>query len=418
MNHKTFFPKKISFKCEVCGNEALSSVLDLGEHPLCDDLIPVGNNRICKTYPIRITFCDRCNTAHQEFQVPKQTLFPSTYHYRSRFTEDVLLGMSSLVEACEARLGSLKNKLILDIGCNDGSLLDFFKAKGAITVGIDPTDAIEDGSNKGHNLIQGYFDENLAKRIAKTHGFPEIITFTNVFAHIENLPELIAALKVLMSAHTMLVVENHYLGAVLDRFQFDTFYHEHPRTYSLTSFARIAETLGSKLTAIEFPARYGGNIRIFIGGPNRDCENLIEKAEVQKLLANEQQFHVRLLSLQEIINKWKYHTSNLISELVNKNGPLTAKAFPGRAAILIKILNLDIDSIEVVYEKPGSMKIGHYVPGTRIPIKSDDEFWALENKPPVILNLAWHISEEISTYLRKGGYVGEVIDILDVKKLA
>jgi Lon-like protease BrxL-like, ATPase domain len=70
-----------------------------------------------------------------------------------------------------------------------------------------------------------------------------------------------AALKELMSAGTMLVIENHYLGAVLDRHQFDTFYHEHPRTYSLKSFKRIAQSLGATLSVVEFPTRYGGNIR-------------------------------------------------------------------------------------------------------------------------------------------------------------
>ena len=75
-------------KCEVCGNTELKSVLDLGLHPMCDDLVPVGEDRICNEYPIEILFCKNCNTAHQRFQVPKEDLFPATYHYRSRFTAE------------------------------------------------------------------------------------------------------------------------------------------------------------------------------------------------------------------------------------------------------------------------------------------------------------------------------------------
>ena len=74
----------------------------------------------CKTYPIEILFCDTCRTAHQRFQIPKDQLFPPTYHYRSRQTADVLSGMRQLVEACAREAGPLDAKKVLDIGCNDG----------------------------------------------------------------------------------------------------------------------------------------------------------------------------------------------------------------------------------------------------------------------------------------------------------
>ena len=79
--------------CEVCGGGQLEPVLDLGAHPLCDDLIPVGNPQVAASYPISIAFCPVCKTAHQRFQIPKKTLFPVTYHYRARLTADVLNGM-------------------------------------------------------------------------------------------------------------------------------------------------------------------------------------------------------------------------------------------------------------------------------------------------------------------------------------
>jgi hypothetical protein len=101
-----------------------------------------------------------------------------------------------------------------------------------------------------------------------------------------------------------------------------------------------------------------------------------------------------------------------LTELVRRHGKLRAKAFPGRAAILIKLLGLSEDTIVAVYEKPGSMKIGHYVPGTRIPIGSDDELFALADQSQPLLNLAWHISGEIHDYLRARGYAGPIIDII------
>jgi len=161
-------PHEIS-TCEVCGNERLVSVLDLGLHPMCDDLVPVGDSRSCVEYPIEILFCDQCITAHQRFQVPKKDLFPTSYHYRSRFTADVLEGMAGLVESCAQRFGNLAGKRVLDIGCNDGSLLDFFRKQGAITIGLEPTGACHDAEDKGHITINEFLSEDIAETIVASH---------------------------------------------------------------------------------------------------------------------------------------------------------------------------------------------------------------------------------------------------------
>ena len=111
---------KTIINCEVCGNECLESVLDLGSHPMCDDLVKIGDDQICKDYPIEILYCKTCRTAHQKYQVPKHDLFPNSYHYRARFVADVLDGMS-WISSCEEQFGLLHEKKVLDIGCNDGS---------------------------------------------------------------------------------------------------------------------------------------------------------------------------------------------------------------------------------------------------------------------------------------------------------
>ncbi len=151
--------------CEVCGNNKLIPVLDLGSHPMCDDLVDIGDERLCRKYPIEILYCETCRTAHQRFQVPKQDLFPLTYHYRARFTADVLSGMSKLVDSCKQRFGELAHKRVLDVGCNDGSLLNFFRKKGAITLGIEPTDAYLDAKQQEHIIYNGFLSESLAGEI-------------------------------------------------------------------------------------------------------------------------------------------------------------------------------------------------------------------------------------------------------------
>jgi SAM-dependent methyltransferase len=395
--------------CEVCGNTQLRSAVDLGNHPMCDDLVAVGDARICKEYPIEILFCEVCRTAHQRFQIPKQELFPSSYHYRSRHTADVLNGMKALVEVCETTLGGLSGTTVLDVGCNDGSLLSFFAEKGAKTVGIEPTGAAEDALERGHRVINDFFSEQTAKKVLLEFGSPDVITFTNVFAHIEDLKGVLRALKAVADRNTLIVIENHYLGAIIDKFQFDTFYHEHPRTYSLTSFIHIAKSLGMKIVRAEFPARYGGNIRVFLSANLDDDE---AQEAISSIDARERDFGAGLDELAARIPHWRDAKLARINREVAKRGPLSAKAFPGRAAIPMKMLGLSNDHVVGCYEKPSSAKVRHYVPGSRIPILSDDalSFEAVGDGP--LLNLAWHISAEIRTYMRGRGYKGEFLDII------
>ena len=109
-----------------------------------------------------------------------------------------------------------------------------------------------------------------------------------------------------------------------------------------------------------------------------------------------------------------------INNIVKKYGSISAKAYPGRAAILINLLGLNKDFISNVYEKKMSLKLGYLVPGTNIPIISDELFIRENEKKKIILNLAWHINKEIKSYLKKElNYKGKVIDILskrDFKK--
>ena len=394
-------------RCEVCGARDLPLALDLGRHPLCDDLVPIGDPRTCREYPIEILFCDNCVTAHQRFQVPKATLFPPSYHYRARQTADVLNGMRDLMLAYEAAFGPVAGRRVLDIGCNDGSLLSIFRENGALTFGVEPTDAARDAIAGGHAVIHDFFSEDIATDFLERYGRPDVICFTNVFAHIDDLRSLIDNLRILIGPETTVVIENHYLGAIIDKYQFDTFYHEHPRTYSYTSFRHIAEKLGMSIAEVEFPRRYGGNIRVFLRS-----KSVAQASDDKPLREREASYGRALRNLPAAVAAWRVNKLDELGAEFARHGSLPAKAFPGRAAILLKLLGLDASRIEAVYEKPGSMKIGHYLPGTRIPIRSDDDFRAADMSERPLINLAWHIPAEIHAYMRQRGYSGRIIDIV------
>lgn len=380
--------------CEICGNKDLLEVLNLGYHPLCDDLLPIGSKEVNKEYKIEILFCPKCLSAHQKYQINKELLFPKSYHYRAKETKDVQCGMQGLVESLLHSYGSLENKNVLDIGCNDGSLLNYFKKCGSNTFGIEPTNAaIEVGAN--HKVLNKYFDINAAREFSNIEF--DFITFTNVFAHISHLDELLEALRVLIQKKTKVVIENHYLGAVLSNMQFDTFYHEHPRTYSLKSFEVIAKRLGLNIEKLEFPSRYGGNIRVVLGSDK--IEHSI----------NESGFLESFRDMEQFIAKWRIDKKEEIMKYIKEYGRLPAKAFPGRGAILLKLLGLNESHILAIYEKPSSKKIGFYAPSSKIEILSDEVLF--NNEYEVLLNIAWHIKDEIRAYL-KNARIKKIIDLL------
>lgn len=394
-------------KCQVCRSPLPDAVLDLGLQPLCDDLVPIGDSRVTVKYPIQISLCQRCLTAHQCYNIRKETLFSKEYHYRPRFTQDVLQGMKHLVDECAHEFGDLKGMLVCDIGCNDGSLLNFFREAGAKTCGIEPTGAGIEAATAGHAIINDYFTRESAEQLPTKSGRPDVITFTNVFAHIEDLTEAIAALRILITDKTLIVIENHYLGTVLATNQFDTFYHEHPRTYSLKSFQFVAQGLGGEVLLATFPKRYGGNIRVFIGGFHGSRKKA--RSEIHLTTpGDESRSAEKLAQMQDFVIDWKTKATDQIACLRRIGVKLYGKSFPGRAAILVALLGIDREDQPCVYEKPGSLKIGHYLPGTRIEILSDDRWISNEDRPAAMLIWGWHIAPEIAGYMRGRGYKGRI----------
>jgi len=385
--------------CEVCQSNSLTNPLVLGDFPLCDDLNPIGSHVQVKTYSQSIVLCKSCLTAHQLFPVSKIDLFKPNYHYRAALTRDVLDGMRDLVEYVANFLIPSKPLLILDIGCNDGSLLKIFKEKlGCKVIGVDPTDAIDEAGGALDGAFKGFFDSRLANEILQEFGYPDVITFTNVFAHIENLPALLEAISVLIGDETILVIENHYLGEILNKYQFDTFYHEHPRTYSAHSFKFIAKHLNLNINEINFPSRYGGNIRITLSKRN------LERTKVNEILEHEASLIGKFEEFQKIYADWLDHATSQLA-LLESRGTLIGKSLPGRAVMLINALGITDRQMPVLFEQSKSPKVGNYVPGTLIEIQSDA---ALTNSKGTIVVWAWHIIDEVTKQLESLGFKGEV----------
>jgi len=382
--------------CDVCKKKLQGPTVSLGKQPLCDDLRRSLSTKIL-TFRIDLKLCRNCLTVNQLHSVNQKKLFPTDYKYRSGLTEDVKIGLKDLALTANKMILTKKKK-ILDIGCNDGTLLDIFKKIRYETIGIEPTNAFQE-ANKKHFIYNEYLNEVVAKKIKNKYKKIDIITFTNVFAHISNFQELIKSLKILMSITENLVIENHYLGSILNKNQFDTFYQEHPRTYSLSSFIEIAYLLKLQINRVDFPKRYGGNIRVFMSNRKSSInKKLIHLSKNEKKI-----FPKQFYNLKNIIKIWTKNKKNILEKYKSQNYKIYGKAFPGRASILINLLKLNKNCIECIFEKNNSKKNYHFAPGTDIPILPDKMITKKINKKKkyIIINFAWHIKKEIKYYLYK-----------------
>ena len=166
----------------------------------------------------------------------------------------------------------------------------------------------------------------------------------------------------------------------------------------------IASLLGAKLIKVEKTSRYAGNIRAYISR-NFDLRETITDIK-------EDNFFDMFSTMSSFIDRWTDQKFEEISLYNKKNGPLKGIAFPGRASILINQLKLTPDNLEATYEIKGSKKTGYYIPGTRIPIYPEADLLNLDKKPNTVLNLAWHIENDVRDNLRQYNYNPVLMNIL------
>ncbi len=389
-------PKVIKIdKCEVCVKTLEGPELDFGYQPLCDELHKTTEESLTvPRYHQNIVLCETCLTAHQKYQVPKNELFKPNYHYRAALTKDVINGMNELAESCIEYTNLNEESVVLDVGCNDGSLLSIFKKKYNVkTIGVDPTDAIDDAINLDLK-IKDYFSSGTVEKINEKFNKVDVITFTNVFAHIEDLKSLLENLKKIISDETLIIIENHYLGSIINQNQFDTFYHEHPRTYSIKSFSFISEQLDTGILDIVFPKRYGGNIRVVM---SKKIVKIKEKKPEDSFAISDFQ------KIQTYYESWNLNSKNLIEDLMNSGSQFNGKSLPGRGVMLINSLDISKSFMPKVFEQNFSPKVGNYVPGTDIYVDKDEN---IDGDNLIIWS--WHVIDEIISYLEKINYKGSI----------
>ena len=407
MDKHNFESGKIN-KCQICGSNNLVEVMKLGDQPLANSLIKnlSDENKIQK-YPVNIIRCHDCTLLQIDHVVDQDKVYHLDYPYLPGITPTVDKEQKELCDYLFQNLELKKNDLVVDIGSNDGSLLKYFKEKGLMTLGVEPTNIAKIANSNGINTLQNFFDKKLSEKISNDHKKAKLITSTNVFAHMSTLGDVMDGISDLIADDGYYAFENHYIMEILNKVQYDTFYHEHLRTYSLISLIKLFEMYNLYLFDAIKVTRYGGSIRCIVSkrkiSKTKRLLDLI-KIENAALIDNCDKTYSEF---KKKVEDSKKELLELILKIKSEGKSIIGKSCPARAVVLLSYCGLNDKSLDYVAEQPTSLKLDYYIPGTDLKIVSDDIL--LKEEPDYILLLAWHLSEPIINKWKKRGIKSKFI---------
>jgi uncharacterized protein YifE (UPF0438 family) len=407
MIQHNFLPVKIS-KCQICSSKNLIKIIDLGDQPLANSLQKKTKEKYNQEkFPITVVRCEDCTLLQIDYIVDQNKVYHLDYPYLPGITKTVDNEHKELSDYLCEILELKKNDTVLVIGSNDGSLLKHFRAKGLNTVGVEPTNIAKLANDNGIFTLQSFFNLETVKNIISNKGKAKLITSTNVFAHMSTLGDVMDGIVKAMDDDGYFCFENHYIMEVIEKVQYDTFYHEHLRTYSLISLIKLFEMYDLTLYHAQLVTRYGGSIRAIVSKKKRDQTESLKKLleiENEKLVKNKEKTYKDFV---QNINQSRDDLIKKLSEIKSKNLTVIGKSCPARAVVLLNYCNLDENNLDFIAEQPTSLKLNYYIPGTNLEIVNDDIL--LDKNPDYVLLLAWHLSEPIIEKWKKKGLKSKFI---------
>ena len=402
-------------RCQVCNHPDLDSILFLGYLPPVNRMSMIGEKpHEQSSYPAQLLYCPRCHLVQLGLIVDPQVLFPPEYPYTSSTTKILRENFAELYSECSATIDLKEDDLVVDIGSNDGNLLSNFKDHHRV-LGITPEEIGRIAIERGIPTIIDYFTKKSVAQVLSEYGKVRLITATNVFAHIEDVNNIVALILELLQPGGVFISESHYLLPLIETLQYDTIYHEHLRYYSLHSLQYLLESHGLEIFHTKRIPTHGGSVRVYAA---RKGDYPIKKT-VGALLALEKPVVLDKKNLMEfkkkvVISKLSLH--EMLLWIKEKGERICGISAPSRASTLINYVGLDDGIIDYVLEIQGSHKIGKYVPGTLIPVEEESRLFI--DQPEYALLLSWHIADELMPKLRQKGFKGKFIIPLPMPRIA
>lgn len=404
-------------ECQICKSKKIYDILDLGHSGLCDSLLQKKDlNKSEKSYPLKLLRCKNCHLLQINYVVDNEEVFHLDYPYKSGITKTLKDLLHSTSKYCVENFKFSKKPLAIDIGSNDGTLLEGFKKQGFKTLGVEPTNIAKIANKKGIQTIQRFFDKSTVNIIKKKFKKAEVITGTNIFAHINKLDSLMKGVKNLLDPiNGVFVTESHYAVNILDEMQFDSIYHEHLRFYLLKPLIFLLNKYGFKVIDASRIPNYAGSIRVTATlnkkiKPNESVKRILNE-EKKKGFYSENKYS----QYAKKVTKVRKDLNEMLWKLKLNKKKIVGVGCPGRSITLLAYCNITDQLIDYIAEQNSSLKLNMFTPSTHI--KIIDEKYMIKKQPDYALILSWHYGKNVMKNLRNKGYKGKFIMPLPKPKI-
>ena len=380
--------------CRLCSSKELKLCFKFNPTPPANAF--VNEEKIMEeqpVFPLDVYFCENCYHIQILDIVDPKILFEN-YVYVSGTSSVFVKHFEEYANHILRKFPQPKDSQILDIGSNDGTLLDFFKEKGFTVLGIDPAKEICDKANSdGINTINEFFNFEFSKVVKEKYGKMNIITANNVFAHVDDLKDFVKGVKNLLSDDGIFVFEVSYIMDVVQKLLFDTIYHEHLSYHSIISLIPFFRENEMELIETIRTESHGGSLKGIVKLKKgkykigKSVKEYLQHEKEQKLdkLETYNEFFKRIEVRRDELQK-------LLKKLKDDKKIIAGFGAPAKATTFMYQFGIDEKMIDFIIDD-NPLKQGLYSPGRHIPVYSSEKIY--EKNPDYLIILAWNFSQSI-----------------------
>ncbi len=384
--------------CRFCGSGLEAVFTDLGMSPLANSyLSPERVNGMEPFYPLRALVCSSCFLVQlEEFETP-QAIF-SDYAYFSSYSSSWLEHARRYADQITDRLGLGADSHVVEIASNDGYLLQFFHERQIPVLGIEPAaNVAKVALQKGIPTLVEFFGVQTASSLAADSS-ADLLLGNNVLAHVPDLNDFVAGMKVLLKPDGVITMEFPHLMRLIEENQWDTIYHEHFSYFSFLTVSRVFEAHGLRLFDVEELPTHGGSLRIY--GCHADDAEKSESEAARELRERERAAGFEdldtYLGYGRRVEADKRRILSLLIDLKEQGLRIAGYGAPAKGNTMLNYCGVGPDFIDFTCDL-NPHKQGHFLPGSHIPIRSPEAI--REEQPDIVWILPWNLKDEIAAQL-------------------
>ncbi|HEY1775109.1 MAG TPA: class I SAM-dependent methyltransferase [Solirubrobacteraceae bacterium] len=381
-------------RCRFCGAPLEAVFADLGMSPLANSYLPPERANARESfYPLRALVCGSCFLVQlEQFETPEEIF--SDYAYFSSYSSSWLEHSRVYTELMIERFGLGASSKVVEIASNDGYLLQYFKEHGVPVLGVEPAANVAAVAiDKGIPTVVEFFGVETARGLAAEHT-ADLLLGNNVLAHVPDLNDFVAGLKVLLRPGGVITMEFPHLMRLVEANQWDTIYHEHFSYFSFLTVSRVFEAHGLQLFDVDEIPTHGGSLRIY--GAHADDATKAQSPAAAELRERERAAgYERLetyLAFEQAVRADKRAILTLLIELREQGLSIAGYGAPAKGNTLLNYCGIGPDFIDYTCDL-SPHKQGHLLPGSHIPIRAPEHL--SQTRPDVVLILPWNLKEEI-----------------------